>query len=134
MNFSAFLYKRICDLLDERRIVVWYDPEGMFAGFAAALKAPRCVVVSAAESILKARRTADDVFRLINESEKPEEARRNLLIYLPRRRRRVKDFVKAGLRLPPMCLGPAVALKGDGRITLDSVPRARAEGGDDVVE
>jgi len=41
---------------------------------------------------------------------------------------RVKDFVKAGLRVPPVRLGPAVALRGDGRITLDSVPRARAGG------
>ena len=66
MNFSAFLHKRICDLLDERRIVVWYDPDGAFAEFAAALKAPRCITVSAAESVLKARRTADEGYRLMD--------------------------------------------------------------------
>jgi len=28
MKFTAFLYKRLVDLLNDRRIVVWHDGEG----------------------------------------------------------------------------------------------------------
>lgn len=85
-TFSVYLFERLCDLLDERRIVVWYDPAGAFAEFVAAFTAAGCVTVSAAESVLKARRAADNVYRRMNESEEPDEARRNLLIYVPRKR------------------------------------------------
>ena len=86
MNFSAFLHKRLCDLLAERRIVVWYDPDGVFTEFLAGFNAPRCILASAADSILKSRRTADEVYRRMNEADDPEEARRNLLIYVPWKR------------------------------------------------
>ena len=53
MKFTAFLYKKLVDLLNDRRIVVWYDGEGRFEEFAASFNAPNCEVLSAAESTLK---------------------------------------------------------------------------------
>jgi len=86
MKFTAFLYKKLVDLLNDRRIVVWYDGEGRFEEFAASFNAPNCEVLSAAESTLKTRRRADEIYRLMNESENPAEAGRCMLIYVPRRR------------------------------------------------
>lgn len=86
MKFTAFLHKKLIDLLNDRRIVVWYDAEGDFKAFAASFNAPNCEVLSAADSVLKARRRGDEVYRLMNESENPSEAGRNMLIYIPRRR------------------------------------------------
>ena len=82
MNVSAHLRKRLIDLLDDHRIVVWYDSEKAFGEFVTAFKAPGCVVVSATDSILIARRGAEKVYREMNESALPA-ARVNLLIYLP---------------------------------------------------
>jgi len=86
MKFSSFLHKKLVDLLNDRRIVVWYDAEGDFKSFAAEFNAPNCEVLSAEASVLKARRRADGIYRLMNESENPSERDRCLLIYIPRRR------------------------------------------------
>ena len=86
MKFTAFLHKKLVDLLNDRRIVVWYDAQGDFRTFAASFKAPNCEVLLAADSVLKTRRRADEIYRLLNESENPPEAGRNMLIYIPRRR------------------------------------------------
>jgi len=51
MNFTAYLHKRLCDRLDERRLVVCHDPTGAFGEFVAAFKATRCEVVSAEDSL-----------------------------------------------------------------------------------
>lgn len=84
MKFSAFLHKKILDLLNDRRIVVWYDAEGDFQAFAAAFNAPNCEVLSTEASVLKARRRADEIYRLMNESDDSAESGRCLLIYIPR--------------------------------------------------
>ncbi len=91
MKFSSFLHKRLVDLLNERRIVVWYDAEKDFQVFAAALNAPNCEVLSADASVLKTRRRADQIYRLMNETENPAERDRCLLIYIPRRRGATED-------------------------------------------
>lgn len=91
MKLTAFLHKKLADLLEDRRIVVWYDAEGDFRDFIAAFDAPNCEVISAAESTLKARRRADEIYRLMNESDDPAEAGRNMLIYVPRRRGATED-------------------------------------------
>jgi hypothetical protein len=77
--------------LNDRRIVVWYDAYGDFKSFAAAFNAPNCEVLSAETSVLKTRRRADEVYRLMNESENPSERDRCLLIYIPRRRGVTED-------------------------------------------
>ena len=86
MKFTSFLHKKIVDLLGDRRIVVWYDAEGDFKSFAAEFNAPNCEVLSAEASVLKARRRADEIYRLMNESENPSERDRCLLIYVPGRK------------------------------------------------
>ena len=91
MTFSAFLRKRLIDLLNERRVVVWYDAEKNFAAFAGTVNAPNCEVLSAEASVLKVRRRADEVYRLMNESENPAERDLCLLIYVPHRRGASED-------------------------------------------
>ena len=86
MKFTSFLHKKLVDLLSDRRIVVWYDAEGDFKSFAAELTAPNCEVLSVEASVLKTRRRADEIYRLMNESENPSERDRCLLIYIPRHR------------------------------------------------
>ncbi len=79
------------DLLNDRRIVVWYDAEGDFKEFAAVFNAPNCEVLSAGESILRPRRRADEVYRPMNESDNPAESGRCLLIYVPGHRGVTED-------------------------------------------
>src|SRR5438067_1475345 len=68
MLVSEYVRKLLIDLLDEHRIVVWYDGESAFEGFVASFSAPHCQVVSAAQSILRARRDAEMIYRQMNES------------------------------------------------------------------
>ncbi|RJQ50959.1 MAG: PglZ domain-containing protein [Desulfobacteraceae bacterium] len=91
MKFTSFLQKKLVDFLNDRRIVVWYDAEGCFKAFVEAFEAPNCEVLSAEASVLRTRRRADEVYRLINESENPAEKDRCLLIYIPRRRGATED-------------------------------------------
>ena len=86
MKFTSFLHKKLIDLLGERRIVVWYDAERNFTSFASQFSAPNCEVLSAEASVLKTRRRADEMYRLMNESGNSTERDRRLLIYIPRRR------------------------------------------------
>ena len=86
MKFTAFLHKKLIDLLNDRRIVVWYDAEGDFKTFAGSFSAPNCEVLSTEDSVLKARRRADEMYRLMNESDNSTESGRCLLIYVPWRR------------------------------------------------
>lgn len=83
MSLSRYLHKRMVDLLNDRRIVVWYDAEGDFAGFVEGFKAPNCEVFSTTNSVLRARRRADEIYRHMNESEKAAESSRCILIYVP---------------------------------------------------
>ena len=80
---SAFVRNLIHDLLDEHRVVVWYDPEGAFSEFINQLALQGCVIVSAIDSRLRARRAAEAAYRLLNEGDGSPEARNNLLIYIP---------------------------------------------------
>lgn len=86
MKPSLYLRKKLTELLDERRVVVWYDAEGAFRDFAASFKAPNCEMLSVKPSVLKARRHADEIYRLMNESDTPDEAARCMLIYVPNAR------------------------------------------------
>ena len=46
MSVPSFLYKVLVDLLEDHRIVVWYDTEKAFGDFVATFKAPNVKVVS----------------------------------------------------------------------------------------
>jgi hypothetical protein len=86
VSLTSHLNKRLIDLLEEHRVVVWYDREDAFREFASAFKAPRCQVVLATDSTLRARREAESVYAKMNESDKHAESRANLLLYVPRAR------------------------------------------------
>jgi len=86
LSLTAHLTKRLIDLLEERRVVVWYDRENAFGEFASAFRAPACRVVMATDSTLRSRREAESIYGKMNESTDHAEARANLLLYLPRPR------------------------------------------------
>jgi hypothetical protein len=84
VSLAAYLKKRLTDLLEERRVVVWYDGETAFEGVARAFKAPNSLVILAHESRLRARRQADEVLSRLNDgAETPQAKNGNLLIYCP---------------------------------------------------
>jgi hypothetical protein len=86
MSITSHLTARLVELLEEHRIVVWYDQEDAFSRFAATFKVPGCRVVLANSSTLRARRHAEAVYAGMNESMDHAEARANLLLYVPRGR------------------------------------------------
>jgi hypothetical protein len=84
---SAHLRDRIARLLDEHRIVVWYDAERAFGDvFAAGLDLPSCKTVSASTSALAARRDAERIYRQLGQPDQPTNTQSNLLIYVPNAR------------------------------------------------
>jgi len=86
MSLASHLSKRLIELLEEHRILVWYDSEGVFAEYASAFRAAGCRIVLADSSTLRARREAEAIYARMNESTDHAEARANLLVYLPRGR------------------------------------------------
>ncbi|MBI2940593.1 MAG: PglZ domain-containing protein [Chloroflexi bacterium] len=80
---SAYVRERIAELLDKRRVVVWYDPNRDFAVLVDHLDLPDGGAISATGSRLRARREAEAVYRRLDEAGGSPEARRNLLIYVP---------------------------------------------------
>src|ERR1700694_2305363 len=80
---SAYIAKRLGDLLDDRRVVVWYDPEKAFADLLGNLGIANCVMVSAAASLLRSRRGAEAVYRHLDDPNGGPKARKNVLIYVP---------------------------------------------------
>ena len=83
MKFTTFLHKKLVDLLEEHRIIVWYDAAGDFKEYMEQFNAPKCKVLSAAGSILQARREADRIYGLMFNSDDPVKSQGNLLIYNP---------------------------------------------------
>src|SRR4051812_30070615 len=91
MSVIAYIHRQLVDLLEERRVVVWYDPEKTLRELAADFRAPNCILIDTSDSILKARREADHVFRGIDDMDHPELKHKNLLIYFSRRRGLTED-------------------------------------------
>jgi hypothetical protein len=83
---STYVRQWIARLLDEHRVVVWYDGEQAFGELVRRLELPHTTIVSASISELQARRQADAVYRQLDEPECGEQGRGNLLIYVPRAR------------------------------------------------
>jgi len=84
VSLAAYLKKRLIDLLEEKRVVVWYDADAAFEDVARAFKAPSSSVILTQESRLRARREADEVLCRLNDGAAPQQAKNgNLLIYCP---------------------------------------------------
>ena len=56
MSLEGYLRKRLTDIIEEKRVVVWFDGEKAFGEIAEKFAAPGCTVISCTESQLKARR------------------------------------------------------------------------------
>ena len=82
-SFTDYLKKRLIDLLNDRRIVVWYDPERHFEELTRSFRAPSCQVLNASDSVLKARRGADEIYRQMNDSTDPQLSKASILIHIP---------------------------------------------------
>ena len=91
MSVSAYIHRRLVDLLEESRVVVWYDGEGLMRALAMQFTAPNCQLVDTSESTLKSRREADRIFRGLNDPDNATLKNQNLLIYCPRRRGRTDE-------------------------------------------
>jgi len=84
VSLTSYLKKRLIDLLEEKRVVVWYDGEKAFQDIARAFTSPNCTPILAAASRLRARRQADEVLCRLNDSNQPPQAKSgSLLIYCP---------------------------------------------------
>jgi hypothetical protein len=82
-SFTDYIKKRLIDLLNDRRIVVWYDPEKHFEELTRSFRAPCCQVLNASDSVLKARRRADEIYRQMNDSTDPQLSKASILIHIP---------------------------------------------------
>src|SRR6266446_513347 len=92
MSVSAHIYRRLVDLLEESRVVVWYDNSaGTMRALAVQFTAPNCQLVDTSESTLKSRREVDRIFRGLNDPDNARLKNQNLLIYCPRRRGRTDE-------------------------------------------
>lgn len=86
MKVSAYVAERLTELLNERRVVVWYDPARVFGKADAPflidqIEARSGVdIVDATTSLLGARKVADEKLSRMNEA---GAERRCLLIYVP---------------------------------------------------
>ena len=80
---TSLLRQRLLDLLEDRRVVVWYDPPGHFREFMLKIRPDGVAKILAADSRLRARREAEAIFAQLNEADAPAERNRHLLIYLP---------------------------------------------------
>ncbi len=86
MTVSTFIHRRLVDLLEEQRVVVWFDAEQSFTELVAKLAVPNCIVVDTSQSTLRSRRESDRVLAGINNPDNSELKHKHLLIYCPRSR------------------------------------------------
>src|SRR5262245_3494261 len=91
MSVSAYIHRHLVDLLEESRVVVWYDGEGGMRALAMQFTAPNCQLVDTSESTLMSRREADRIFRGLNDPDNARLKNQNVLIYCPRRRGRTDE-------------------------------------------
>lgn len=91
MNVSDLVHQRLKHLLEEKRIVVWYDRQEVFASVLPRFDLPDVVRVDARASMLRARRAADAALTDLNNPQVPDKKGRHLLIYVPTARARTSE-------------------------------------------
>jgi hypothetical protein len=92
VSLSGYIKKRLIDLLEEKRVVVWYDGENAFGDIAKAFATPNTAIVISEPSRLRARREADELLSRLNDQGQSIQVRSgNLLIYCPWARGRGVD-------------------------------------------
>lgn len=78
----------LVELLEDRRIVVFYDPSGVFGALVDTFDIPGLVAIDARTSMLEARRKADAAFAELSNPE--SSAVKRILIYVPWERARTE--------------------------------------------
>ena len=86
MKVSTLVQERVTTLAATRRIVVWYDRDRHFQSLIDGLNGGDLVVIDAGNSILQARRRADECFRALDDPHQPDLRGRSMVIYCPRKR------------------------------------------------
>lgn len=84
VSVSSYVRQKVQQLLDERRLVVWYDPERHFQTLAGEFAA-----VDGSGSVLQARRQADAALQAMNSPDGAKDS--TLLLYWPGRRPRTPE-------------------------------------------
>lgn len=91
MSLHSLVLSRLLNLLEDRRIVVWYDGENAFRDVAETFAAPGCRTIYADPSTLQARHDAEAVARRINDNRHPKEKGGSLLVYVSWERGRTDE-------------------------------------------
>lgn len=78
MKISQYIQRTITQIIDKKRVLVWYDPQLAFSQFVRQASIPGCTVVLADPSSLTARKTMDDAYQAIQQG-----SGKNLLLYIP---------------------------------------------------
>jgi len=87
MKVSELIENTLKQKLTERRVVVWFDSEAVFADFVSRLDLSSCNVISVINSTLTARRKAESIFTKIDHPYSSySDKQASLLIYIPRAR------------------------------------------------
>jgi hypothetical protein len=91
MSVSVYIHRKLVDLLEERRVVVWYDSEKAFCEWANRFVAPNCIVFDTSKSILESRRQADRICIGLNDADDSEFRHKHLLVYCPQSRGKTEE-------------------------------------------
>ena len=82
-KITTLIFARLDELLDERRVVVWYDPKRECADLFEAYARTDLVKVDARSSTLAARRQADATWPALVDPATPPPRSPSMLIYVP---------------------------------------------------
>lgn len=91
MSISRHVGEVIISRLRERRMLVWYDPDRVFHDLFRGISLDPLIKVDAGESVLRARREADQVWRALFDLDSLGPAPAPLLIYVPAPRGNADD-------------------------------------------
>ncbi len=116
MSVSEHVVARIRGLLEDRHVVVWYDPEGAFAELFLSFELDPLVKVDAAGSLLRARRAADEAYLRILDPDELESTAPPLLVYAPWRRGESREERMADAFEPFALAGAAFGDREDQRL------------------
>lgn len=92
---STYVQRQLANLLDEHRIVVWYDAQRFFAEILPALTIARTTIIDAGASILRARHDADRLLTKLGSKTEREYTLAQVLIYCPWQRDTRPDYATA---------------------------------------
>ncbi|SEM84260.1 PglZ domain-containing protein [Stigmatella aurantiaca] len=84
MTVRDYVVQQVMERLRDRRILVWYDPEGDFYDLFREFPMPRLIRADARHSVLEARRAADGAWRKTFDPDRMQGSPDPVLIYVPK--------------------------------------------------